>query len=80
MCETWVKHRRQECSTNICDYNYKFLPHFIIKGDNTTPTKNVRVTVFIAHLPSMSYQQNTRYLVYIFKTIFKSLKAYHSEK
>ncbi len=26
----------QECSTNICDYNYDFLCHFTIKGENTT--------------------------------------------
>ncbi len=37
--ETWVKHCCQKCSTNICDYYYDFLCHFIIKGENTTRTK-----------------------------------------
>ncbi len=40
-CETWVKHRRQECSTSICGYNYDLLCHFI--------TKNVRTPHILRH-------------------------------
>ncbi len=38
-CETWIKHLGQECSTNLCDYNYNFRYHFTTKGENITCTK-----------------------------------------
>ncbi len=45
-CETWFKHRRQECSRSIYDYNYDFLCHFFTKGENITCTK-LRIWEFI---------------------------------
>ncbi len=37
--EIWVKHRHNEYSTSICDYNYDFLCYFTTTGENPTHTK-----------------------------------------
>ncbi len=51
-CETWFKHRRQEFSTSICDYNYDFLCPFFKKGENITHTNRSRMKANYLLIPS----------------------------
>ncbi len=79
-CATWLKHRRQECSTSICDNNYDFLCHFFKKKKvRTSHALTCRRREYTVHHQCIQWMYFLIYFPYAIISATSAWRVFHHE-